>query len=540
MASGLLLALAFGALVKVTGLGLSLVRLRRIVALARPVTEDHVLSIVGLVQGRIPMRYQPRLLESAEVTTPVAAGAVDNSVLLPAGWARGLSQEEILAILCHESAHLVRRDHRMVILQELLASVLWFHPLVYLFNRTLNRVREEVCDNYAIAVVDRASYCETLLLVAIGGPGASPRVATSMWSGHWSLEDRVRGILDEQRPTGTVIPRVTRSATATFSLAICGLIAMPQLSVSPPNARSAATANTESPPRAKSQPVANEMTRSINRSFSLNGEKMLRFENLAGRVELMPRHGPTVEVQAIVRVSELAEGDVRRLINDIRWVEASAKDGDSRWGLALPEGRYPTVRYPVSGESPHGVTTVSHLGRKVRLLDRPGKSIPAVEFDLRIAIPPQARVAIHNAVGPIGGANLVSPLQATTHAGSIQLRNVRAPVIASSDLGPVMIAGLESDASVHTGSGGIELTRATGGRVDLTTRSGGCRIVQPPDVAFTLQSVGQRPVVVFADGVKRDSPRSGNRRPELLSRGSGGPVITVNAGTGDCVIESGP
>ena len=271
----------------------------------------------------------------------------------------------------------------------------------------------------------------------------------------------------------------------------------------------------------------------------MNGEKMLRFENLAGRVELVPGNGPTVEVEAIVRVSELAEGEVKRLIDDIRWVEAPAEDGESRWGLAFPEGRYPTVRYPVSGETPPGVTTVSHLGREIRLSDRPGESIPAVEFDLRIAIPPQARVAIHNAVGPIDGADLVAPLQATTHAGSIQLRNVRAPVTASSDLGPIMITNLESDASLRTGSGGIELTRVAGGRVDLSTRSGGCRIVQPPDAAFTLRYAGERPAVVLADGVRRSSPRPGDRRTELLSRGSGGPVITVDAGTGDCVIESG-
>src|SRR5262249_49568671 len=148
------------------------------------------------------------------------------------------------------------------------------------------------------------------------------------------------------------------------------------------------------------------------------------------------------------------------------WVDAPNDDGESRWGLSLPEGRYPTVRYPVSGESPPGVTTVCHLGRVIRLSGRPGESIPAVEIDLRIAVPPQARLAIHNAIGPIGGADLDAPLQATTHAGSIQLRNVRAPITASSDLGPIMITNIESDASLRTGSGFIELTRVAGGRVD--------------------------------------------------------------------------
>ena len=68
---------------------------------------------------------------------------------------------------------------------------------------------------------------------------------------------------------------------------------------------------------------------------------MLRIENLAGRVELVPGKGTTVEVEAIVRVGDLSVEDVERLIDDIRWVEAPTDDGESRWGLAFPAGRYP-------------------------------------------------------------------------------------------------------------------------------------------------------------------------------------------------------
>ena len=160
---GLLSALLLGAIVKVTGLGFSLLRLRRIVARARPVAGDQLHSVLGVIQRRIPMRHPPRLLESAEVSAPVAAGVVGNYVLLPEGWAGILHQRRALAVLCHESAHLARRDHRVVILQELLASALWFHPLVHLFNRMLNRVREEVCDNHAIAYGRPPAYCEALL-----------------------------------------------------------------------------------------------------------------------------------------------------------------------------------------------------------------------------------------------------------------------------------------------------------------------------------------------------------------------------------------
>ena len=227
-AGALLSALLLGAIVKMTGLGLSLLRLRRIVARARPAAADQIQSMLGLVQRRVGMRHPPRLWESAEVSAPVATGVIGDHVLLPEGWARRLTGDELLAVLCHEAAHLARRDHRVVILQELLASVLWFHPLAHLFNRALNRVREEVCDNYVIIMAERPAYCEVLLRLAAGRPHATPRGAATMWARHWRLEDRIRGILDERRPTRTRISGAARSATAVFALAICGLIAMPQ------------------------------------------------------------------------------------------------------------------------------------------------------------------------------------------------------------------------------------------------------------------------------------------------------------------------
>jgi hypothetical protein len=540
MAGGLLSTLLFGAVVKVTGLGLSLVRLRRIVARARPVTGDYVLSLLGLIQRRIPMRHPPRLLESADVSAPVAAGVIGDYVLLPTGWAGGLSRDETLAVLCHESAHLARRDHRVVILQELLASALWFHPLVHRFNRMLDRVREEVCDNYAIAVVDRASYCEALLLLAVGRPGASPRGATSVWSGRWWLEDRVRGILDERRPTRTGISGVARLAIATFSLAICGLIAMPQLTASEPNNRIATAAGAGSPSRAEAGPVANEMTRSIIKSFPVSGEKMLRIENLAGRVELVPGKGPTVGVEATVRVGELAEGDVRRLIDAVQWVEAPAEDGGSRWGLSFPAGEYPTVRYPVAGETKTDSDTVRYLGRKVRVSNRRGDSTPSVEFDLRISLPPGVRVAVDNVVGPIDGGSVDSPLKLSTRHGVIKLGDVRAPVEATTEFGDVLISRLDADAVVHTGSGGIELSRVTQVHVSLSTGSGHCRVVLPPESGFRLHYSGTRPLEVVGGGASRISALSGGRRSEMLSRGTGGPSITVTSDTGDTVIETGP
>lgn len=536
MAIGLLWTLLFGAMIKVAGLGFSMVRLRRIVTRARPVTEDHLMSALGLVQRRIPLRQAPQLLESAEIFAPLAAGIIGNYVLLPTGWARNLALDETLAVLSHESAHLARRDHRVVILQELLASLFWFHPLAHLFNRVLNRAREELCDNYAIAIVDRAFYCETLLVLAVGRPGTSLRGATSMWTRRWSLEDRIRGILDERRPTRTRISKLARSATATCVLATCGLIAMPQLIASPTNDPSATAADVGSVPGAKARLVTNEMTRSIIRSFPVNGEKMLRFENLDGRVELVSGKGPMVEVEATVRVSELAKADVRRLINEIRWVEAPAEDGESRWGLSFPVEDYSTVRYPEAGDMNIDSDTVRYLGRDVRVSNRRGDLAPFVEFDLRVSVPPGARVAVDNAIGPIDAALVDSPLKVSTKYGDIKLGHVRAPIEANSMHGDILISELYSNAVVHTDHGDIVLSRVSQGHVSLSAGSGQCRIAQLPESGFRLQYSGARPIELIGGDVSRVSALRGGRRSEFLSRGSGGPSITVTSETGATTV----
>jgi hypothetical protein len=113
---------------------------------------------------------------------------------------------------------------------------------------------------------------------------------------------------------------------------------------------------------------------------------------------------------------------------------------------------------------------------------------------------------------------------------------VRASVDATSKYGDVLISRLDADAVVHTDSGGIMLSRVTQGHVTLSTGSGHCRVVQLPGSGFRLQYSGARPLEVVGGGVSRVSALSGGRRSELLSRGTGGPSITVTSDTGATVI----
>lgn len=220
------------ALLRIGGLALSVVRLRRIVDRARPVESQQCRSLMAEARRRVGLRRNPQLLESAEVYSPIAAGMVGSFIVLPVGSAKRLSRSELSSVLCHEAAHLARGDHRVVVVQELLAGLLWFHPLVHLINRALNRAREEICDNFAIRSVDRPAYCAALYRLAGKASGAPVLAATSMSTRRWPLEERIRGILDDRRPTMTSIPLTVRSMILLMAVTVCGLAALPQVAAS--------------------------------------------------------------------------------------------------------------------------------------------------------------------------------------------------------------------------------------------------------------------------------------------------------------------
>lgn len=537
-AGALVSAVLAGALFKTAGLALSMLRLRGIVSRSRPASGARLPSMLGLVQQQVGMRGAPLVWESAEISIPVAAGAVGDHILLPEGHAGTLSDDDLFAVLCHESAHLARRDHRVVILQELLASLLWFHPLVYRFNGALNRVREELCDNYVLNAVDRPAYCEALLRIAVGPSGATPRGAATMWSGNWRLEDRIRGILDERRFTTTRVSGVVRSAAAALFMVVCALIAVPQVTASRANAQPRSSGQHE-PQVVRPAGVPIEATRTIIRAFPVSQKDGLRIQNLAGRVELVPGHGSAVRIEAIVRVGDLAPTEVKRVLNSIRWVEVPSNDARSRWGLSFPADDYPTVRYPVTGETKVDSDTVRYLGRDVRISRRPGNSIPSVEFDLQISVPPGIPVSVENLVGPIGGRSVRSPLRLSTRHGAIIFGDVSDAMDASAEFGDLLISRIDADAVLRTGSGTIDLANVKRGRVSLTTRSGNCRIVQPAELDFKIRYSGVRPIDVLGSGFARMSEVRDGQTNELLSRGAGGASVSISSGTGQVVVVSG-
>ena len=100
--------------------------------------------------------------------SPAVCGLFNPVILLPRTLAEKLSAGQLRAVLLHELFHLRRKDVWVNCAQALLQICYWWHPLLWLANARIRRVREEAVDDAVmLALREKAEdYAPTLLEVA--------------------------------------------------------------------------------------------------------------------------------------------------------------------------------------------------------------------------------------------------------------------------------------------------------------------------------------------------------------------------------------
>ncbi len=166
---------------------------------ARPIPAVRISALrdrLTEILGRNP----PEILTSEQIGVPAALGYLRPVVILPSSFLTRFRDDQLFQVLVHECAHALRRDALVGLYQRLLASVLWFHPLIYVANRLLDRAREDICDNYVLQSVASAEYSRTLLAVAQSlSPLPNGWFAPTLVRSARHLENRVAGLLHPER-----------------------------------------------------------------------------------------------------------------------------------------------------------------------------------------------------------------------------------------------------------------------------------------------------------------------------------------------------
>ena len=136
--------------------------------------------------------------------SPAVCGLFRPVILLPRSLADHLQPAQLRAVLLHELFHLRRGDVWVNCLQALVQILYWWHPLLWLANSRIRRVREEAVDDAVMLALkeDAETYAPTLLEVAklsLRRPLASLGLVGILES-RSSLRQRIERLLDFRPP----------------------------------------------------------------------------------------------------------------------------------------------------------------------------------------------------------------------------------------------------------------------------------------------------------------------------------------------------
>lgn len=179
----------------------------------------------SLRERALPGR-QAKLLISDELSTPLAAGLAQPTVLLPKDLHDASDATNLEGILLHELAHLRRYDDWTNLVQQILRAVFFFHPAVWWISRRMTVDREIACDDHVLALTQRRQ-AYALLLTDFAGQRQTQiwTAAPAAWINTNQLKERIGMILDKSRNAS---PRLARWRTGTIvagALALAGIAA---------------------------------------------------------------------------------------------------------------------------------------------------------------------------------------------------------------------------------------------------------------------------------------------------------------------------
>jgi beta-lactamase regulating signal transducer with metallopeptidase domain len=215
---------------------LGMVRVARAWRTARRLVEDSRETTVCTCEMAYLENYGerldvelPRLRESCEVSSPMVVGLVAPVLLLPEGFARH-TNDEVRAALCHELAHVKRRDYLVNLICQVVAMPVAWHPVTYAVQQRIRRTREMVCDAMAAREMQsEIGYARCLLAMArsmLGGDCMAEQAEGLGLFGNNILEERVMRLM-ETKTAMSVRTKVARAAGgATMMIAATTMAAM--------------------------------------------------------------------------------------------------------------------------------------------------------------------------------------------------------------------------------------------------------------------------------------------------------------------------
>lgn len=152
---------------------------------------------------------------------PLVAGIFRPLVILPRHLAESLSPDQLRLIFAHELAHVRRLDNLVLLGQQLVEAVFFFHPVTWLCRRALRLEAEKACDDAVLRRFPQpARYADSLARVAeLCSNHSAGRLLNTLAATESRLGWRIARILEVAPMSRSRV--VTIAAAAVLSLAGC-------------------------------------------------------------------------------------------------------------------------------------------------------------------------------------------------------------------------------------------------------------------------------------------------------------------------------
>lgn len=226
--SALAVVWAAGFLVSLFPLMIGLLGIRAVRKSGRALIDPEWTGALRAARVGLGVTTSVTLIESPRARVPMTWGVFRCYIAFPES-ARDWSPQRRQVVLCHELAHIKRRDFLTQLIARVACAAHWFNPLSWWTLRAMSLERERACDDLVVQSGVRApDYAEHLLQIVRDMRGASftARTAIAM-AGHSRLEQRVRALLDATQNRRT-LSAGARILTAGAALACVAFVAMLQ------------------------------------------------------------------------------------------------------------------------------------------------------------------------------------------------------------------------------------------------------------------------------------------------------------------------
>jgi beta-lactamase regulating signal transducer with metallopeptidase domain len=215
-----------GCCLLLANLGISHLRLRRMLKRALPVRDPQWLELAHEVKEELEIRRPATLLVSDEIDVPMTMAVLYPKIMLPPD-AHDWPASRRRIVLLHEFAHVKRCDALSQLLAQLALSVYWFYPLAWWAVRKMTIEREHACDDSVLAAGAKASeYATDLLEIGARAQGKFADAAALAMARRSQLEGRLLAVLDKgvnRKPASAGLGAAVISFILVFSLPLATL-----------------------------------------------------------------------------------------------------------------------------------------------------------------------------------------------------------------------------------------------------------------------------------------------------------------------------